>query len=228
MLLHQPTLLHSFSGKIQQLFSNSRELSISSAKTIADILAFAELIDVKSFTGNPFTSQPIYIAACAFLMESAFYSLPSSRAESPPSKTGPPNQLSKPPISQAERPTGSERDSNPKHSLLAAAAKENYQRCYKALQSLEKSWAGIKYILTALDQKSKGIWDPLLYTEEEMESAADVDTSLALAWKKSVAQQARNESAQPTSDAPRPSSSNVPAPNVMESANIDPSQGKYT
>ncbi|KAM5440429.1 hypothetical protein McanCB21832_000537 [Microsporum canis] len=225
VLLHQPTLLHSFSGKIQQLFSNSRELSISSAKTIADILAFAELIDVKSFTGNPFTSQPIYIAACAFLMESAFYSLPSSRAESPPSKAGPPNQLSKPPVSQAERPTGSERDSNPKHSLLAAAAKENYQRCYKALQSLEKSWAGIKYILTALDQKSKGIWDPLLYTEEEMESAADVDTSLALAWKKSVAQQARNESAQPTSDAPRPSPSNVPAPNVMESANIDPSQG---
>ncbi len=44
---------------------------MSSAKTIADILAFAELIDPKSFIGNPFTSQPMYIAACAFLVESA-------------------------------------------------------------------------------------------------------------------------------------------------------------
>ncbi|KAF3481217.1 pathway-specific nitrogen regulator [Arthroderma uncinatum] len=229
VLLHQPTLLHSFSGKIQQLFSNSRELSISSAKTIADILAFAELIDAKSFTGNPFTSQPIYIAACAFLMESAFYSLPSSRAESPPPKAESSSQPTKPSLPPAERPVGSDRNSSAKHSLLAAAAKENYQRCYKALQSLEKSWAGTKYILTALDQKSKGIWDPLLYTEEEMESAADVDASLAsLGWKKSVAQEEGNENTQATGDAGRLASSHIPTSTVLESANIDPSQGKYS
>ncbi|KAK2882617.1 hypothetical protein FQN49_000189 [Arthroderma sp. PD_2] len=229
VLLHQPTLLHSFSGKIQQLFSNSRELSISSAKTIADILAFAELIDAKSFTGNPFTSQPIYIAACAFLMESAFYSLPSSRAESPPPKAGSSNQPTKPPLPHIERHAGSDRNSNAKHSLLAAAAKENYQRCYKALQSLEKSWAGTKYILTALDQKSKGIWDPLLYTEEEMESTADVDTSLAsMRWKNSVVQVEGDENAQTTGDPARLGSSHIPTSNVLESANIDPSQGKYT
>src|ERR1700761_5315794 len=74
VLVHQPTLLHSFEGRIQQLFPDSRELSMSSAKTIADILAFAELIDVKSFIGNPFTSQPMYIAACAFLAEAAAHS----------------------------------------------------------------------------------------------------------------------------------------------------------
>ncbi|EGE05929.1 C6 transcription factor [Trichophyton equinum CBS 127.97] len=221
VLLHQPTLLHSFSGKIQQLFSNSRELSISSAKTIADILAFAELIDVKSFTGNPFTSQPIYIAACAFLMESAFYSVPSSRAESPPPKPASSNQSSKPPEAEADRNTAPDRSSNPKHSLLAAAAKENYQRCYKALQSLEKSWAGTKYILTALDQKSKGIWDPLLYTEEEIESTAGVDISLAMAWKKT---QASSPNAQTRSDTPRAGSSHGAAPAGLESANIDPSR----
>ncbi|EZF28858.1 hypothetical protein H109_00957, partial [Trichophyton interdigitale MR816] len=221
VLLHQPTLLHSFSGKIQQLFSNSRELSISSAKTIADILAFAELIDVKSFTGNPFTSQPIYIAACAFLMESAFYSVPSSRAESPPPKPASSNQSSKPPEAEADRNTAPDRSSNPKHSLLAAAAKENYQRCYKALQSLEKSWAGTKYILTALDQKSKGIWDPLLYTEEEMESTAGVDISLAMAWKKT---QASSPNAETRSDTPRAGSSHGAAPAGLESANIDPSR----
>ena len=74
VMLHQPALLHSFEGSIQQLFPDSRELSMSSAKTIADILAFAELIDVKSFIGNPFTSQPMYIAACTFLAEAAAHS----------------------------------------------------------------------------------------------------------------------------------------------------------
>jgi hypothetical protein len=61
-----------------------------------------------------------------------------------------------------------------KHSLLAVAANQNYQRCYRALQQLEHYWAGTKYILTVLDQKAKGIGDPLLYTQEEMESALEV------------------------------------------------------
>ncbi|RMZ90205.1 hypothetical protein DV736_g2572, partial [Chaetothyriales sp. CBS 134916] len=60
ILLRQPTLLHSFEGRIQQLFPGSRELYMSSTKTSADILAFTELIDIKGFIGNPFTSQPIW------------------------------------------------------------------------------------------------------------------------------------------------------------------------
>lgn len=61
-----------------------------------------------------------------------------------------------------------------KHTLLATAANQNYQRCYRALQSLETYWAGVKYILTVLDQKAKGVVDPLLYTREEMECALEV------------------------------------------------------
>lgn len=61
-----------------------------------------------------------------------------------------------------------------KHTLLATAANQNYQRCYRALQSLETYWAGVKYILTVLDQKAKGVVDPLLYTREEMESALEL------------------------------------------------------
>ena len=43
IILHQPTLLTPFGSidRIHQLLPNSRELSMSSAKTIADILAFA-------------------------------------------------------------------------------------------------------------------------------------------------------------------------------------------
>ncbi|KAG0649041.1 15-hydroxyprostaglandin dehydrogenase [Hyphodiscus hymeniophilus] len=166
VLVHQPTLLHGFTN-IEKLFPNSREVSMSSAKTIVDIIAFAELIDPKSFTGTPFTSQPIYIAASSFLleMERLKSSQPASRAATPPSLVD-------------------HRTSNPaKHTLLATAAIRNYQRCYKALQSQEAYWTGIKYILTALKQKAEGIWDPLLYTDEEMDSTRP-PPSLAVAWKR--------------------------------------------
>ncbi|KAI2791044.1 hypothetical protein POX_c03899 [Penicillium oxalicum] len=175
VLLHQPTLLHSFGGSIQHLYPNSRELSMSSAKTIADILSFSELVDGKSFIGNPFTSQPMYIAACAFLMESAYYSSPSSRAASPvPTQSllaGKNGGFTVPSGSSSSMPL---RNSSAKHSLLATAAKENYQRCYKALQALDVYWQGTGYILTVLDQKAKGIVDPLLYTAEEMESTVEL------------------------------------------------------
>jgi hypothetical protein len=154
--------MYSFEGQVLQLFSNSRELSMSSAKTIADILAFAELIDPKSFIGNPFTSQPMYVAACAFLMESAVHtSQPPSRERSSPNGKR---------FSGRDDAKTSGKGDSQKHSLLVVAANTNYQRCYKALQSLERYWAGTRYILVALDQKAKGIWDPETYTEQEYES----------------------------------------------------------
>ena len=167
IILHQPTLLAPFGGlnRSVSLLPNSRELSMSSAKTIADILAFAELIDPKSFIGNPFTSQPMYIAACAFLMDSvANASEPVSRDATPP-----PVDI---PRAEPGRKGGGAGDakSSSKHSLLASAANQNYQQCYKSLQQLNTYWGGVKYILTALDQKSKGIWDCETYTSEEYES----------------------------------------------------------
>ncbi|PFH62127.1 hypothetical protein XA68_14966 [Ophiocordyceps unilateralis] len=174
IILHQPTLMTPF-GEIRselQLLPDSRELSMSSAKTICDILAFADLMDPKSFIGNPFTSQPIYIAACAFLMES------SANASAGPSREGsPPGAKDRLKAVGAGSSTGGEatalaaaRSKHSRHSLLASAANQNYQRCYNSLQQLHTHWGGVKYILTALDQKSKGIWDCETYTSEEYES----------------------------------------------------------
>ncbi|KAH7066996.1 pathway-specific nitrogen regulator [Paraphoma chrysanthemicola] len=178
VLLHQPTLLKPFEGSPQSLSTNSRELSMSSAKTIADILAFTELIDAKTGMGNPFTSQPIYIAACAFLNETAIHSA-SSRPQSRPSSPGPSNgneasESLNPLLAPANgRVVDKDQNQAAKHTLLASAANQNYQRCYRALKSLETYWAGVKYIMTVLDQKSKGVAEPLLYTREEMESALE-------------------------------------------------------
>ncbi|KNG44418.1 pathway-specific nitrogen regulator [Stemphylium lycopersici] len=181
VLLHQPTLLRTFEGTPQSLSSNSRELSMSSAKTVADILAFTELIDVKTGMGNPFTSQPIYIAACAFLKETAIHSAssqPQSRPTSP-ERNGENGHKSAATQSLDRLNTTShvndreQKQTAAKHTLLASAANQNYQRCYRALKALETYWAGVKYIMTVLDQKAKGVGDPLLYTAEEMESALE-------------------------------------------------------
>jgi hypothetical protein len=123
--------------------------------------------------------------ACAFLQETAIHSA-SSQPQSRPTSPGPKSDQSqdvKPPLGQLQidsvadnRQTIQDRDQKQaaKHTLLASAANQNYQRCYRALKSLETYWAGIKYILTVLDQKAKGVGDPLLYTTEEMESALEV------------------------------------------------------
>ena len=195
VLLHQPTLLKTFEGPMLQLFPNSQALAMSSAKTIADILSYSQLMDIKASLGNPFTTQPIYIAACAFLRETAEQTATSnaqSRAASPSKalRTGSseitvsgkntPQRTSKSGSSTPngtrtpKNPTSQDRRSLAKHTLLATAATQHYQLCYKALQSLETYWAGTKYILTVLDQKFEGVGDPLLYTAEEGESAMEV------------------------------------------------------
>lgn len=165
IVIHQP-LLTPFGSRRHQLTATSRELAMSSAKTIADILAFAEVIDPMAYIGSPFTSQPMYIAACAFLTESAANaSQPISRAVSPaPGRLhgGGPSSNSHNGKMHLERTS--------KHSLLADAANQNYQRCYKSLQQLHEYWGGVKYILNALDHRSKGLWDCETYTPEEYAS----------------------------------------------------------
>lgn len=133
----------------------------------------------------------MYIAACAFLQESAMHSAssqPQSRPQSRPVSPGPRGEQRehRASLAQANLETklsngdrlnalqDREQKQAAKHSLLASAANQNYQRCYRALKSLETYWEGVKYIITVLDQKAKGIDNPLLYTREEMESALEV------------------------------------------------------
>lgn len=199
ILLHNPTLLKTFEGKMLQLFPNSQQLSMSSAKTIADILSYSQLIDAKASLGNPFTTQPIYIAACAFLKETAERTASSSEQSRVPSREGSkadtprkrtpgstgnvsPTEISKgkapstTPKTLGEKllPTAAALEKSlAKHALLVKRANQDYQQCYQALESLETYWSGTKYILTVLDQKYKGVGDPLLYTAEEGESSLE-------------------------------------------------------
>lgn len=138
------------------------------------------------------TSQPAYIHCCVRFppgIRNAFSILPAAvpasispcvsgparRAEGQPSPLAQLN-LDKNLINGDRSNAVHDREQKQaaKHSLLASAANQNYQRCYRALKSLETYWEGVKYILTVLDQKAKGVDNPLLYTREEMESALEV------------------------------------------------------
>ncbi|OQN97586.1 hypothetical protein B0A48_16450 [Cryoendolithus antarcticus] len=183
VLLHQPTILKTFEGRMLHLFPNSQQLSMSSAKTIADILSYSQLMDAKASLGNPFTTQCIYVAACAFLKETAEQTASSnaqSRATSPVRQPGKVvattagfTPVAAESTDSSVTPANSDKRALAKHTLLATAASQHYQLCYKALQSLETYWAGTKYILTILDQKFQGVDDPLLYTVEEGQSAIE-------------------------------------------------------
>ncbi|KAK4189917.1 fungal-specific transcription factor domain-containing protein [Podospora australis] len=163
IILHQPTMLtEKWNANPVQLNADSRELAISSAKSITDILSISGMISFSSFFGNPFTSQPIYIAACAFLLESrSLKSGPPSRAQSPL-----PN-WNHPLFARIPRAMAEVRATQP--SFLAHIVNQNYQRCYDALLLLRSYWGGIGYIITALDQKSKGIWDCETFVRAEYE-----------------------------------------------------------
>ncbi|KAL3424211.1 hypothetical protein PVAG01_03492 [Phlyctema vagabunda] len=215
MLIHQPTLMHSFEGQIQQLLPNSNVLAMSSAKTISDILSFAEIIDPKSFIGNPFTSQPMYIAACAFLMEQIAHtsSEPTSREISPPRPGTTDSEHRKAKMSTVRKP-----DQKQKHSLLAVAANQNYQRCHHSLKQLEVYWAGIRYILVALDQKAKGIWDPETYTEQDMEATKVPKSEMIPSWRR------RLSTVEPSPGQRFADFTRSPKPDVRHSPNIDPAQ----
>jgi len=184
VLLHRPNVLRGVDGEPQQLFSESNELSMSSAKTIVDIYAFAEAVDadMSSVTGNPFNSQPIYIAACAFLQEFAAHGLISRSLLTPMDQgagsslvsagsTVTENRASPQTLNTANPTSAKLRRNSSSHSMLAITSHEHYQRCYKALKDIEPYWQGVKYILAVMDQKAKGVVDPLLYIpDEEIES----------------------------------------------------------
>lgn len=73
--LHCPELLMLQPATSRSTFSDANyepnlEYSRSSARSISDMIAFADLIKPESYLSNPFVSQPLLIAASASLFES--------------------------------------------------------------------------------------------------------------------------------------------------------------
>lgn len=121
-----------------------------------------------------------------------------------------------------------------KHSLLASAANQNYQRCYRAIKAQEPYWAGVTYILTVLDQKAKGVADPLLYTREEMESALEEPRTEASftspGWRRKLSWGTYLTAKTADADVARMAAAlrkGARTPQMPESGRVHPSQGTF-
>jgi hypothetical protein len=111
----------------------------------------------------------MYIAACAFLMDSrANAAHTPSRGRSPDADNGA-NDWYQPHPSVFQDSIAHGHSSKP--SLLTSVANQNYSECYHSLRQLHAYWGGVKYIMTALDQRSEGFWDCQTYTDEEYQQA---------------------------------------------------------
>lgn len=172
LLIHRPSLSIGF--EIPPLLEDSHNLALNSAQTIADIARFATATkEFRGIHGNPFNSQPIYLAGCAFL--EVAYSDPKRNlgfsAKQGPVKAEP-----------GERASSSVKDADSREVQMLKHARM-FQDCYEIIGSLEHYWKGTGYLLTVLDQKKQGIADPLLYTKEEMESATRLQGWYPKFWK---------------------------------------------
>ena len=136
----------------------------------------------------------MYVAACAFLLETASHKSATSRPRTPEAVLQSPPDFDrtssfaidhdidrarngKVALDHANVESGQTHAGHARHTLLGAAANRDYQRCYKALKLLEKYWAGTRYIVTVLDQKAKGVLDPLLYDVEDLHRMVQIPES---------------------------------------------------
>lgn len=90
----------------------------------------------------------MYIAACSFLTEHSANTpippIPGTRDASPRHETSTPLR---PGTSKTAR----------QHAILADSTSANYTTCYKTLQQLRVYWAGVDYVLEALNQRAGGL-----------------------------------------------------------------------
>lgn len=92
-------------------------------------------------------------------------------------------------------------------------------------------WAGVKYIMTVLDQKSKGVAEPLLYTREEMESALEAPrpepSFTSPGWRRKLSWGTYLTAQSPSEDVAKIFRKGARTPTIPGSPMINTSQGQY-
>lgn len=172
ILIYHPTV--ATGSAMPQMYPSYDDIAFSNAKSIADLASYIHDNDKDGLVGNPFNSQPMYLAACTFLEIAYPNGKPeSSFAGADQAPLSLPTQLARinrQQLHTMDTATDPRPDFQTREHFLMTAAK-HYDDCYQAISHLESYWKGIGYLALVLDQKKKGISDPSLFTREEMESA---------------------------------------------------------
>ncbi|WWD20738.1 hypothetical protein CI109_105214 [Kwoniella shandongensis] len=127
-LVYHPDLLKSPSGvetPLNKSMSRNVALSLASSRQICECMVFADLVDSTSYLSAPYLSQPLFVAAMAFIHESRSLQI-----------------------------SASEPNNNPTDILMLSMAKQNLQALVNATQKMEEYWAGANYVATILEKRS--------------------------------------------------------------------------
>ncbi|KAK9446371.1 fungal-specific transcription factor domain-containing protein [Limtongia smithiae] len=112
------------------------DLTRTSAISIADMVAFAELISADSFLSNPFISRPVLMAGCASL--SLWHTLSLNGEHGAHGANGQTDQ---------QQAHGS--------SAAAATVHRSFLTCQSGLRRLQRRWRGVSWLCSVLDSLEK-------------------------------------------------------------------------
>ncbi|WVF68209.1 hypothetical protein IAT40_002974 [Kwoniella sp. CBS 6097] len=133
-LIYHPELLKSPSGietPLNKSMNRNVQLSLASSRQICECMVFADLVDATSYTSAPYLTQPIFVAAMAFVHEMRSLTIASEG-----------------------NGNGEAANPNPTDILMLSMAKQNFQALLNASQKMEEHWAGANYVVNILEKRS--------------------------------------------------------------------------
>lgn len=132
-IIHHPGLLRR-PGEATPLNvgGNSLELALASARRICDCITHCELVSLDSYLANPFVSQAMFAAGCAFVHECRIRGFDLSMIN----------------VNDAEQSS---------KSFLQSLAREHANILLSALQRQTRYWSGVCYISNVLEQRAAGL-----------------------------------------------------------------------
>ncbi|KAL7410411.1 fungal-specific transcription factor domain-containing protein [Mrakia frigida] len=180
-VLHRPSLLQNFSHGGQVLVEPNVEVSRSSARTLANMLSYADLAGPVAILANPFADQLIFISAMAFLDERVTLEL-SRKVDSmglgmsSSSSNGGSAQSSV--FDGTKTPTGTR--------LLRSFADSKLDVSVSALKQITALWAGVGWVIRTIEQKKRGYafedFDPDYDAEEPSVVLFPRDPAMIKSW----------------------------------------------
>ncbi|WWC92345.1 uncharacterized protein L201_007300 [Kwoniella dendrophila CBS 6074] len=134
-LIYHPDLLTSSQNSgietpLNKSLDKNIKLSLASSRQICECMVFADLVDSTSYTSAPYLTQPLFVAAMAFIHEMKSLSISSSDPSAPSS------------------------NSSATDILMLSMAKQNFQALLNATQKMEHFWAGAAYVAQILEKRS--------------------------------------------------------------------------
>ncbi|WVQ95649.1 hypothetical protein IAU59_002747 [Kwoniella sp. CBS 9459] len=133
-LIYHPELLKSPSGietPLNKSMNRNVQLSLASSRQICECMVFADLVDATSYTSAPYLTQPLFVAAMAFIHEMRSLTIASEG-----------------------NGTGEGANPNPTDILMLSMARQNFQALLNASQRMEEYWAGANYVVNILEKRS--------------------------------------------------------------------------